>query len=77
MKKKGMDDEDRGFIWIAGDGERKPLPRRIADWVGDRMDDIGEGLTMGFIGFLYAFTQLGAILLGVVAGCIIAKAILG
>lgn len=47
-----MDDEDRGFIWIVGDGERKPLPRRIADWVGDRMDDIGAGLTMGFIGFL-------------------------
>lgn len=72
-----MDDEDRGFIWIVGDGERKPLPRRIADWVGDRMDDISAGLTMCFIGFLYAFTQLGAILLGVVAGCIIAKAILG
>lgn len=32
---------------------------------------------MGFIGFLYAFTQLGAILLGVVIGSIIAKAILG
>lgn len=72
-----MDEEDSEFAWIAGDGERKPLPRRIADWVGDRMDDISAGLTMGFIGFLYAFTQLGAILLGVVAGCIIAKAILG
>ena len=72
-----MTDEDRKFAWIAGDGGRVSLPRRIADWVGDRMDDIGAGLTMGFIGFLYAFTQLGAILLGVVAGCIIAKAILG
>ena len=72
-----MTDEDRKFAWIAGDGERKPLPKRIADWVGDRMDDISAGLTMAFIGFFYAFTQLGSILLGVVAGCIIAKAILG
>lgn len=72
-----MDEEDREFAWIAGDGERVSLPRRIADWVGDRMDDIGAGLTMAFIGFFYAFTHLGAILLGVVAGCIIAKAILG
>lgn len=72
-----MTDEDREFAWIAGDGERVSLPRRIADWVGDRMDDISAGLTMVFIGFLYVFTQLGSILLGVVAGCIIAKAILG
>ena len=72
-----MTDEDRKFAWIAGDGERVSLPKRIADWVGDRKDDIGAGLTMAFIGFLYAFTQLIAILLGVVAGCIIAKAILG
>ena len=43
-----MTDEDRKFAWIAGDGERKPLPRRIADWVGDRMDDIGAGLSMAF-----------------------------
>lgn len=72
-----MTDEDRGFIWIVGDGERKPLPRRIADWVGDRMDDISAGLSMFFVGFLYAFAQFVPILLGVVAGCIIAKAILG
>lgn len=72
-----MDEEDRGFIWIVGDGERKPLPRRIADWVGDRMDDIGEGLSMVFVGFLYAFAQFVPILLGVVIGCIIAKAMLG
>lgn len=72
-----MTDEDRKFAWIAGDGERVSLPRRIADWVGDRMDDIGEGLSMFFVGFLYAFAQFVPILLGVVAGCIIAKAILG
>ena len=72
-----MTDEDRKFAWIVGDGERKPLPRRIADWVGDRMDDIGAGLSMVFVGFLYAFAQFVPILLGVVAGCIIAKAILG
>lgn len=72
-----MTDEDREFAWIDGKGGRASLLGRIADWVGDRMDDIGEWLCMALIGFFYAFIQFFLIALGVAAGCTIANAMLG